>query len=153
MGSQRVGHDWVTGLNWTELNRARCHNLIFFHSLKPARSLSSFTLITRQFRSSSRSAIRVVSSAYLRLLTFLPPILIPACKSSNLAFLMICSAYRLNKQGDSRQPCCTPFWILKQSVVPYRVLSVASWPTDRFLRRLVRWSGIPISLRVFHSLL
>ena len=48
---------------------------------------------------------------------FLPPILIPACNSSSLAFLMMSSAYRLNKQGDSRQPCHTPFSILNQSVV------------------------------------
>ena len=34
---------------------------------------------------------------------------------------MMCSAYRLNKQGDSRQPCRTPFSILNQSVVLYRV--------------------------------
>ena len=32
---------------------------------------------------------------------FLPPILIPACKSSSLGFLMMCSMHRLNKQGDS----------------------------------------------------
>ena len=31
--------------------------------------------------------------------------------------------------------------------------SVASWPVYRFLRRQVRWSGIPISFRIFHSLL
>ena len=42
-------------------------------------SLSSFTLIKRLFSSSSLSAIRVVSSAYLRLLIFLPAILIPSC--------------------------------------------------------------------------
>ena len=29
----------------------------------------------------------------------------------------------------------------------------ASWPAYRFLRRQVRWSGIPISLRIFCSLL
>ena len=29
---------------------------------------------------------------------FLLPILIPACNSSNLAFFMMCSAYKLNKQ-------------------------------------------------------
>ena len=55
-------------------------------SLKPGFSLSSLTLIKRLFSSSSLSAIRVVSSAYLRLLIFLPAILIPACASSNLAF-------------------------------------------------------------------
>ena len=40
---------------------------------------------------------------------------------------MKCSMYRLNKQGDSRQTCCTPFSILNQSVVSYRVLTVPSW--------------------------
>ena len=61
---------------------------------------------------SANFAIRVVSSTYLRLLMFLLPILIPACNSSSLAFLMMCSVYRLHKQGDSRQPRCTPFSIL-----------------------------------------
>ena len=97
--------------------------LIFSHKL--VLSLSSFTLIKRLFNSSSLSAIKVVSSAYLRLLMFLPPILILACNSSSLAFLMMCSTYRLNKQGDSRQPCHSPFSILNQSVIPYRVLTVA----------------------------
>ena len=50
-------------------------------SFKPSFSLSSFTFIKRLF-SSSLSAIRVMSSAYLRLLIFLPAILIPACVSS-----------------------------------------------------------------------
>ena len=80
-------------------------------SFKLALSLSSFTLIKRLFSSFSLYDIRVVSSAYLRLLMFLS-ILIPACNSSNLAFLMMCSAYRLNKQGDRRQPCHPPFSIL-----------------------------------------
>ena len=35
---------------------------------------------------------------------FLPSVLIPACNSSSPTFLMMCSAYRLNKQGDCRQP-------------------------------------------------
>ena len=33
------------------------------------------------------------------------------------------------------------------------VLTAASWPTYRFLQRQVRWSGIPISFKIFHSLL
>ena len=98
--------------------------LIF--SLKPALLLYSFTLIKGLFSSSSFTAIREISSAYLSLLMFLLPILIPACNSSSQAFLMMCSVYRLNKQGDSRQPCCTSFSILKQSLVPDRVLTVAS---------------------------
>ena len=85
---------------------------------------------------------------------FLLPILIPACTLSSSAFLMMCSTYRLNKQGDSIQRCHTSFSILNQSVVPYRVLTVASWPAYRFLRRQVRWSSSPISLElstVFHD--
>ena len=52
----------------------------------------------------SLSAIRVVSSAYLKLLIFLPAILILACASSSPAFLMMYSAYKFNKQGDNTQP-------------------------------------------------
>ena len=33
--------------------------------------------------------------------------------------------------------------------MPCPVLTVASWPTYRFLRRQVRWSGSPISFRIF----
>ena len=51
-------------------------------SFKPAFSLSYFTFIKRLFTSSSLSAIMVLSSAYLRLLIFLPAILIPACWES-----------------------------------------------------------------------
>ena len=70
-------------------------------SFKPAFSLSSFTFIRRLF-SSSLSPVRVVSSAYLRLFVFLLAILIPACASSSLAFLMMYfTAYKLNKQGDN----------------------------------------------------
>ena len=56
------------------------------------------------FISSSLSVIRVVSSAYLRLLIFLPAVLIPACASSSPAFLMMYAAYKLNTQGDNIQP-------------------------------------------------
>ena len=78
-------------------------------SFKPTFPLSSFTFIKRLFSSSSLSAIRVVSSAYLRLLIFLPAILIPACASSSPVFRMMYSAYKLNKQGDSfsyLEPVC-----------------------------------------------
>ena len=59
------------------------------------------------------------------------------------------SAYKLIKQGDSIQPWHTSFPIWNKSVVPCPILTVASWPAYRFLRRQVRWSGIPISLRIF----
>ena len=85
------------------------------------------------FSSSSLSAIRVVSSAYLKLLKFVPKILIPACTSPSLAFCMMYSAYKLNKQNDNIQPWHTPFPIRSQPVVPCTVLTIASWPTYRFL--------------------
>ena len=44
-----------------------------------------------------------MSPAYLRLLIFLLAILIPACVSSSPAFLMMYSAYKLNKQGDNME--------------------------------------------------
>ena len=114
-------------------------------SFKPTFSLSFFTFIKRLYSSSSLSAIRVVSSAYLRLLIFLPAILIPAYASSSPEFLMMYSAYKLNKQGDNIQHLCTPFPVWNQSVVPCPVLTVASWPAYRFLRRQERWSAVPIS--------
>ena len=55
------------------------------------------------------AVIRLVSSAYLRLLIFLLAILILACASSSPAFLTMYSAYKLNKQGDNIQPWRTPF--------------------------------------------
>ena len=120
-------------------------------SYKPTFSLSSFTFIKRLFSSPLLSAIKGVSSAYLRLLILLLAILIPACASSSPAFLMMYSACKLNKQGDNRQPWHTPFPIWNQSVVPCPVLTVASWAAYRLLKRQVRWSGIPISFRIFHS--
>ena len=97
--------------------------------------------------------IRVVSSAYLKLFIFPPAILIPACASSSPAFLMMYSAYKLNKEGNNIQPWHTPFPIWNQSVVPRPVLTVASWPAYRFLKRQIRWSGIPISFRILCSTL
>ena len=101
----------------------------------------------------TREATSVVSSAYLRLLPFLPKILIPACASSSPTFYMTYSSYKLNKQGDNIQPLCTPFPILNQSIFPSPVLTVASWPAYRFSRRQVRCSGVSVSLRILHSLL
>ena len=115
-------------------------------SFKPVFSLSSFTFIKRAFNYSSVSAVRVVSSAYLRLI-FFTAILISACESFSLAFHMMCFAYKLNKQGDHIR-LCIPFSIFNHCEVPCLVSTVASWPEYRFPRRQVRWSGIPISLRI-----
>ena len=117
-------------LPWSD--GSRCHDLSFWMlSFKSAFSLSSFTFIKS---SSSFSAIRMVSSAYL-LLIFLLSILIPACASSSPAFHIMYSAYKLSKTDDNIQPWHTPFPIWNPSVVPCPVLTVASWPAYRFLRR------------------
>ena len=67
-------HCFPIYLPWSDVTR--CLDLFFWMlSFKPTFSLSSSTFSKRLF-SSSLSAIRVVSSAYLRLLIFLPAILI-----------------------------------------------------------------------------
>ena len=68
-----------------ELMRLDVMILVFWMlNFKPLFSFSFFILTNSLFSSSSFSAIRMVSSAYLRLLVFLLAILIPTCDSSNL---------------------------------------------------------------------
>ena len=93
---------WSEGMAWSED--------LWTLSFMPTFSLSSFTF-KRLFSSTSLDGIRMVSSAYLKLLIFLLAVLIPACASSNLAFHRMYSAYKLNKQGDNIQPWPTPFTI------------------------------------------
>ena len=84
---------WSDGTGCHEVMGPDAMILVFWMlSFKPTFSLTSFTFIKRLFSSSSLSAIRMVSSAYLRLLIFLPAILIPACASSSSAFHMMYSA-------------------------------------------------------------
>ena len=152
----------IKSLTVSIVSQSLCHEVMgpdamifvfWMWSFKSTFSLSSFTLIKRFFRSASLSAIRMVSSAYLSLLIFLPAIFILTWASSSPAFLMMYSSYKLNKQGDNIQPWDMPFSIWNQSVVPCPILTVASRPAYRFLRRQFRWSDIPISFRSFHSLL
>ena len=117
---------WWDRMPWSSFSESWALSQLF-HSLL-------FTFIKRLFSSSSLSAIRVVSSAYLTLLIFLLAFLIPDRTSSSPVFLMMCSAYKLNKQGDNIQPWYTPFPIWNQSMVPCSVLTVAFWSAYRFLR-------------------
>ena len=112
-------------------NGARCHDLSFFFfnfSLKPAFLLSFFTLIKRLFSSTSLSAIGVVSSAYLRLLMFLPSISTPACNSSCPTFLMRCSGHRLNRVTANNclrySGCClvNPYIVSNSFVTPWTMI-------------------------------
>ena len=77
---------WWDWMPWSSFFEC-CFKPAFYSPLLPSSrgSLSAFVL----------SAIRVVSSAYLRLLIFLPAILIPAWASSSLAFCIMYSAYKL----------------------------------------------------------
>ena len=125
--SQSICYEWMV--------LGAMMSVFWILSFKPVFSLSSFTFIKRLFSSFLLSAIKVVSSAYLRLLIVLLAILIPACASSSPPFLVMYSAYKLNKQGDNIQPWCTPFLIWNQSVVPCPVLTVASWEIYMQIRK------------------
>ena len=116
-------------------------------SFKPAFSALLFTFIRRLFSFSLLYGISGITT-YLELLIFLLAILITSSDSSRLALCVMYSTCKLNKQGDNIQPWRTSFPILNQSIFLCLDLTVASWPAYRFLRRLVRWSGIPISLRI-----
>ena len=133
---------WVMGLDAMIL-------IFWMSNFKPAFSISSL---------SSRGSLvplhfLPLNCYHLRLSVFLMAVLIPACDSSSPAFCMIYSSYKLNKQGDSILLWHTSFPILNPSIVLCPVLTVASWPDYRFLRRKVRSSGSPFSWRVFHGLL
>ena len=134
-------------LPWSD--GTRCHDLTFLNVDCQARF---FTLIKRLFSSSLVSPIKVVSSAYLRLLMFLLAIFSPPSDSSSPAFHMTYSAYKLNRQATINS-----LLVLLPQVGNSQFFHVQfcfiSWPTYRYLRRQVRWSSIPISLRIFHSLL
>ena len=102
----------------------------------------------RLFSSSLLSTIKVASSSYLEVLLFLLAVLILACEFYSPALHMISSAYNLHKQGDNLQPWQTPFFNFVPVHFPCPVLTVASCPAYRFLRRQLRWTGILISLGI-----
>ena len=126
MGSHRVGHDW-SDLAAAAAMGSDAMILVFWTLVfKPTFSLSSFTLIKKLF--------------WFQVVTHPSP-----------AFHMMYSTYKLRRQGGNIEVWRTssPTW--NQSVVPWLLLTVASWSTYRFLSRQVRWSAIPISLRIFYS--
>ena len=138
-------HCFTIYLLWSD--GTKCHDLHFLNvEFKPDVSLSPFTFIKRLFSFFSYSAMRVLFSAYLRLLIFLPATVIPACASSSWAFHMRYSVYTLNEQGGNIQPLHTPFLIWNQSAVPRSAVPSASWPAYRLLWRQLRWSSIQVSV-------
>ena len=144
----KVCHCFHIYMSWSDV--IRCHDLSFLNSsFKPAfhSPLSPSLRGSLVLHFCRKGGIISI----LRLWIFLPAILIPACPASSPALHITYFACNLNKQGDNIQLWRTLFQILNQSTVTCSVLSVASWPAHGFLGRQVRWSGIPISWRTFHS--
>ena len=105
-GAQKIKSDTVTTVSPSicyEFMGTDSMIFVFWMSkFKTTFSLPSFTFIKRLFCSSLLSVIWMVTSTFLRLLIFLQEVMIPACASSSPAFLMMYSAYKLNKQGDTK---------------------------------------------------
>ena len=102
--------------------------LVFF-------SLFSFTFTKRILSFSSLSANQGGVICISEVVDIFPGGLDSSCNSSSLAFCMMYSAFKVNKQSDNIWSCRTAFPILNQSVVPYKVITVASCPIYTFLRR------------------
>ena len=113
-------------------------------SFKPALSHSTFIFIQRLFSSSSLSAVRMATSAHLRLSIFLLAIFIPACDSSSPAFCMIHLACVFAKSLQSSPTLCDPMdcslpgssahGILQARVLEWlatRSSRGSSWPRDQ----------------------
>ena len=101
-------------------------------SFSPAFSLSYFTLIKRLFSSSSLSAIRVVSYAYLKLILFLA-VLISTCDWLSPAFCVMHSAFGL------------PWWLSgKESACQSRRCRFGPWISKIPCWR--KWQPSPVSL-------
>ena len=83
-------------------------------NLKQAFSHSSFTFIKKLFKFFFISCHEGGVICISEVINISLAILIPACASSSLAFHIMYSEYKLNKQGDNIQPCCTPsqFWTI-----------------------------------------
>ena len=120
-------------------------------SFKPAFSLSSFTFIKKLFSSSSLSAIRVVSSAYLRLLIFILAILIPACASSSPVFLMMYSAYRLNNWSDKIFGTIFLILQIKLSFLQTTFSNYKIWYPKENMLSLERWLTVVITHEMIQS--
>ena len=126
--------------------------MIFFFwmlSFKPSFSFFFFTFIKRPlvlpFLPWGWCHLHIWGYWYFSRQSWSQLVLPPAQHFSWCNWTELNSLYKLNKQGDNIQPWHTPFPIWNQSVVPCPILTVASWPAYRFLKRQVRWSDIPIS--------
>ena len=107
-------------MNWCDW----CHDLSFLNVEFEARFfILLFHNNQEAYSSSSLSDIRVVSSAYLRLLVFLAAILISTFVSSSVGFYMMYSACKLNKQVSIYS---LDIILFQFGTIPYLVLTTAS---------------------------
>ena len=144
-------HCFPIYLSWSD--GTRCHDFCFLNiEFKPAFSLSSFTFFKRLFSSSSLSAIRVMLSAYLRLLIFLPQSWFQLVLHPAWHFVWCILHISWISRVTIHSLDVLLFSILNQSVIPYPVLTVASCPTYRFPRRQASKIAIPSSLGISHNL-
>ena len=139
-------------LPWNGDGLEAMSSVFWMLSLELAFSLSSCILIKRLFCFSSLFGIRVVLSAYLRLLVFLLATLIPACDPSSLAFHMMYFTYKLNKLGLFLVPekamaphSSIPAWKIPWIEEPGRLQSMGSlrvghdWATSLSLFTFMHW--------------
>ena len=108
MGSLRVRHDWVTSLftfhfHALEKEMATHSSILAWRipGTEEPSGLPSMGLHRVGHNWSDLATAAAAASVYLRLLIFLPAILIAVCASSSPAFHMMDSAYKLNKQDDN----------------------------------------------------
>ena len=143
-------HYFPIYLPWSD--GTRCHDLCFLNvEFNPAFSLCLFTFIKKLFNSTSFLPLgwyhlHIWGYWYFSWQSWFQLMLHPAWH-----FTWCTLHISSNKQGDNILPWFTPFPILSQSIVPCLVLLLLD--CVQVSRRQVRWSSIPISLRIFHSLL
>ena len=127
--------------------------VLWMLSFKPALSLSSFTFSSRgslvllHFLPWGWCHLHIWGYWYFSQQSWFQLVLHPA---QHFAW---CTLHRSSISSVTCTTCLSPFPIWNQSIVPCPVLTVASWPAYRFLRKQVKRSGIPIPLTMFHSLL
>ena len=106
----RVGHDWVTELNWTELNQS--HNM------------SCFYLAAYRFCMSTSP-----NQGYLR----------PSLSFHNKAFSLFCLPLSINQMScDGWLPCYSKFWIKSLWLLSFGIKSQIKITQEKILEMSTR---------------
>ena len=125
-------------------------------SFKPAFSLSSFTFVKRLFSTSLLSPIRVVSSAYLRLLIFLLALLITACASPSPTLYIVYDVSSLfcfvGTETASWKYCLFVWSFFFSSTLIYLPFGVYHHPAVKNKALVIRTQVIVLSFKKLFSL-